>query len=264
MKNLFGFDAKTKSANNSAFVIRDLDGAEGSHRLEEITQINLAARKKAALPIWLQLIEGLAYFAGLILLTVGIPDADAVFTQAHLIFLIVGGVLFVFSIILFAISRLRIKKLGADPYFQQSLAREDKLTDEVLKVPESAEKIHILVVDRQVKFPVYRMVVLKVFKENGLLCFSDNSQVTGIPLSQVMTAYAVNAKTRFFPMQSFNKETCVQYGMKRSVNYGGQYIIQSRLVVELQLNGEQYEIVVAGYNAQAFTKFLDTTTVIVQ
>ena len=263
MKNLFGFDWKNKRANNSDYVIRDLDSVEENKKLEEISQNNQTARKNASLPLWLIIFSGLCYFAGLILLCIGIPKDDESFTQTHMIMLIVGGVILVFGIVVWAINNLRMKKLNADPYYQQSLAREEKLTDEVLKVPENAEKIDFLIIDREVKFPIYRMVPMKVFKENGLLCFSDNCQITGIPLSQVMTAYAVNSKTRFTTTVDMSKEKCKQYGFKRSLNNNGQYIIDSRLVVELQLNGEQYEIVVAGYNAEAFTKYLNTSVVII-
>lgn len=264
MKNLFGFDNKNKKINNSAFVIRDLDGAEDSKKLEEVVRNNLTARKNASLPAWLVLPACAFNLVGLILLTIGIPDEDANFTKTHLILLIVGGVLLVLGMIVLAISYVRNKKLNADPFYQQSLAREEKLTDEALKIPETAEKIDFLVVNRPSKFPVFNMMTLKVFKENGLLCFADSYEVTAIPLSQIMTAYAINSKTRFTVTEALSKEKCVRYGIKRSINYAGQYIADSRLVVELQLNGEPYEIIVAGYNAQTFTKFLDGTTVVVQ
>lgn len=263
MRNLFGFDNKNKRVNNSEFVIRDLDSVGDSKQLEEVMQNNLTARKKASLPAWVVLLACIANLAGLMLLCLGLPDEDAGFTQTHLILLIAGGVVLALGLVVLAINFVRIRKLNTDPYFKQSLEREEKLTDVALKIPESAEKTDILVIDRQVKFPVYRMQTMKVFKENGLLCFSDNYQVTGIPLSQVMTAYAINSKTRFYPAEMINKEKCKACNIKRSFNYNGQYIIDSRLAVELQLNGEQYEIVVAGYNAEAFTKFLDRTVVII-
>ena len=261
MKNLFGFDSKSQHVNNSGFIIRDLDSVGDNKKLEEVMRNNLTARKNASLPPWLVLIACLFNFAGLILLCIGIPKEDTGFTQTHLILLITGGVLLALGMAVLAINFVRVKRLNADPYFKQSLEREEKLTNEALKVPENAEKIDILVIDRHVKFPVYNMCTMKVFKENGLLCFSDDYEVTGIPLSQVMTAYAVNAKTRFTSLLEISKEKRAQYGIKRSVNNSGHFIITSRLVAELQLGGEQYEIVVAGYNAEAFTKLLEKTVV---
>ncbi|MCH5149022.1 MAG: hypothetical protein J1G05_06690 [Clostridiales bacterium] len=263
MKNLFGFDSKARQSNNNNFIIRDLDSVGETKKLEEVMKSNLTARKKAYLPAWLVLPAYLFIFAGLILLCVGIPSDDTGITQTHLILLIVGGVLLALAMVVLAINFVRIRKLNADPYFKQSLEREEKLTDEALKIPENAEKIDFLVIDKPSKFPVYRMQTMKVFKENGLLCFSDNYEIIGIPLSQVMTAYAVNSKTRFTALEEMSKEKRVQYGIKRSLNNNGQNIIGSRLVVELQLNGEQYEIVVAGYNAEAFTKLLEKTAVII-
>ena len=263
MKNLFGFDGKTRQSNNSNFIIRDLDSVGENKKLEEVMKNNLTARKNAYLPVWLVLPAYLFILAGLILLCLGLPDVDTGFTQTHLILLIVGGVLGALAMVVLTINFVRIRKLNADPYFKQSLEREEKLTDEALKIPENAEKIDFLVIDKPSKFPVYHMRTLKVFKENGLLCFSDSYEIIGIPLSQVMTAYAINSKTRFTSLGEMSKEKRNRYGIKRSLNNNGQYIINSRLVVELQLNGEQYEIIVAGYNAETFTKLLEKTAVII-
>lgn len=262
MKNLFGFDGKNKSVNNSGYVIRDLDGVEDSKRLDEVVRNNLTARKNALLPAWFVLLAVAVNFAGLILLCLGLPDESTDFTQTNLIFIIVGGVLFVLGMTVLAICFVRIKKLKANPYYQQSLAEEEKLTDEALKVPENSEKIDILVLNKPSKFPVYNLQTMKVFKENGLLCFSDNYEVTGIPLSQVMTVYAVNSKTRFTTLENISKEKRRTFNIRRSINKNDIYITDSRLAAEVQLDGEQFEIVVAGYHAEAFTKLLNKTTVI--
>lgn len=263
MKNLFGFDSKNKNVNNSEYVIRDLDSAERSNRLDEVVRNNLTAKKNAFLPLWLVLIACACYFGGLILLCLGIPEASNVISRTQMIMLIVGGVLFVFGAAVLALNIIRIKKLKNDPNYRQSLAEEEKLTDEALKVPEGAEKIDFLVLNKPTKFPEYDLQPMKVFKENGLLCFSNDCEVTGIPLSQVMTVYSVNSKTRFTTLENISKEKLRTCNIRRSINKNNLYITDSRLVAEVQLNGEQFEIVVAGYHAEAFTKFLNKTTVII-
>lgn len=262
MKNFFGFDSKNKIVYRSEFVVRDLDSAEHSNRLEEVLQSNVTARKNASFPAWFVLLACFFNFVGLILLSLGLPNKKTGFTQTHLIMLIVGGVLLVFGMTVITVNFIRLKRLKSNPYYQQLLTEEERLINEALKVPPNAEKIDFLLLNSPSKFAAYNFQPMKVFKENGLICFSDDYEVTGIPLSQVLTAYAVNAKTRFYSMEQLSKEKCDRCNIKRSFNYKGQYIINSRLVVEVQLKGEQYEIVVAGYDAEAFTKLLDKTAII--
>lgn len=262
MKNLFGFDSKTRQSNNSNFIIRDLDSVGENKKLEEVMKNNLTARKNAYLPVWLVLPAYLFILAGLILLCLGLPDVDTGFTQTHLILLIVGGVLGALAMVVLTINFVRIRKLNADPYFKQSLEREEKLTDEALKIPENAEKIDFLVIDKPSKFPVYNMRTLKVFKENGLLCFSDSYEITGIPLTQVIATYPIVAKTRFTTLEELSKEKLKTCNITRSMNNNGQYIMSARMHVEVQLNGEQFDIVVAGYHAKTFDKYLHEISII--
>ncbi|MCM1296280.1 MAG: hypothetical protein NC311_12125 [Muribaculaceae bacterium] len=260
MKNLFGWEKKPLKNYNDKYVIRDLDQLQ-SVKLDEISQRNLSARKTAALPFWLLIVAMLAATVGLGLVAVGIPESFESFTNTNLIFLIVGGVLCVFGWVILIISRVRTKKLDQNPYFKQSVAEEEKLTDEILKVPENAQSVYMLIADSDKANPVYQLQPMKVFKEGELLCFSDGVEVTGIPASQIMTAYILNAKTRFYPMVEISKEKAKECGITNSVN-GGYRKIGSRLVAEVQLDGEMYEITVAGYDAEKFSQFLNKQIII--
>lgn len=262
MKNLFGFDGKNKINYNSEFIIRDLDSVGDTKKLEELWDNNFKAIKNTFFPLWVSLSSFFAFFAGLIMVIVGMSEKGAAIKYTDLILIIVGGVLAVYGITVMVINHVRGKRLYNNPNYQQSIKDEKRLTLEALKVPENADYIDILIADKPSKSPVYSLQPMKVFKENGLLCFADEYWVTGIPLSQITTAYSINAKTRFSGMKEFSKETRIKYGITRSVS-GGYEIMGSRLVVEVQLNGEQFEIVVAGYDAEAFTRLLDKTAVII-
>lgn len=262
MKNLFGFDGKNKINYNSEFIIRDLDSVGDTKKLDELWDNNFKAIKNTFFPLWVSLSSFLALFAGLIMVIVGIPENGAAITYTDLILLILGGVLAVYGITVIVINHVRGKRLYNNPNYQQSIKDEERLTFEALKVPENADYIDILIADKPSKSPVYRLQPMKVFKENGLLCFAAEYWVTGIPLSQITTAYSVNERTRFFGMEKFSKEKRIKYGITRPIN-GGYDRMVSRLVVEVQLNGEQFEIVVAGYDAEAFTRLLDKTAVII-
>ncbi len=261
MKNLFGLESKKAKANNAAYVIRNLDGAENAVKLNEVAQRNLSARKKACFPFWFLLLSCVFVMAGLILLAIGVPEQVEDFNDTNLVLLIIGGVLSVFGFAVFGINLLRMKKLEANTYYRQSVAEEEKLIDEALKIPDGAERIDVLISDKEKKHPCYRFQTMKIFKENDLLCFSDNCEVTGVPLSQIMTVYKVNGTTVFYTMEEPDKQKRKTCGIRMGRN--NTFTIKSKIVAEVQLGGEQLEIVVTGYDGDKFIKYLNKQVVIV-
>lgn len=265
MKNLFGFDRKAKNTNNDKLVLRDLDGASNA-KLTEVMDRNLTAQKKSVLPLWLALPMPFLTCAGLILISLGIPDEAELFENKHLIMLIVGGILTALGLALFAVQYIRMKKLKQNPYYLQSVKEEEKLADEALKVPEASEKADVLIADKEAKNPVYRLAEMKIFKENENLCFSDGTAVTGVPLSQIMACYIIDKKTRFWTMEDLKKDKMTECGIRRSMlnaNSSGTYVIPSRTALEIQLDGGLYEIVVPCYDSEKVLKYLNKNVAVI-
>lgn len=181
-----------------------------------------------------------------------------------LIALVVSLIVFFASII--ANGRKKQAFMNSDEY-KQSISKLENLyedTKEELGIPSEASSIDIFFeayeIVKDVEVPVNRQVnfynsSLYCYVENNNLYMSDLSDVYEIPLSAITNIIKVEKKCTFFGWnkeQRFNSEQLKKY----NIRYNGLFSIKEYYVVELDLNDEQYSLIIPNYDIDEFNNLI--------
>lgn len=271
MKNLFGVNWQTGETDNEKFVIRRV-GSALSRKQEEAEEQIVGANKSANLPAWLLIVLYVCGgYALIVVVQVVFGLSETPFTEmynnAPWVFYS-GGACLVVAVALFIYARLKHKKVVENPGVQTLLEDYEKTISksyEDLRVPAESDSIDVFSYGYKIKngkvrdgsgFAKYAVVAVKIFKENDMLCFADTSTVTAIPLSSIQGVFKINKNATFMNWtkeEAHNKGRFKPYKIR--VNNYGTYFIKPYYSVRVVLSGEEYEIVLPGYELEVFLSY---------
>ncbi len=273
MKNLFAIYKKNNDNNFEKFVIRKIS-TTSAEKLDEYLGEGEELQKKKFPSQWLGTILTITFFLGIIIV-VGYFTRDEGFEELfkrnpYMFF--VGIALFLFSILIFFFIFFKGKKALSDPEVKEYVQKVDVAAKESLSelnVPETAVDIDVLFMSAKtnkkgeekpnsLSFIQYINQNVKVFVEEGKLCFADSYEVIAIPVESVIGIKTIN-KRMLLPewnkAERFNGPSFKKYKL---------YIDQNDFIhskpyyeVDLQIEGEPYYFLIPCYEKEAFSKLFD-------
>ena len=271
MKNLFTVDVDSNEeyGEYSSFILRKVD-AELSQRQNESFEELDEHQKKASLPFWLSIIKFICMLAFMIILVAMVKSLDEVgldvFTRIPWL-TAVGAIGGITALVLHIVERQKQKTVAESDDFKEDIAEAEKIiaeSREALGIPSDAVNTDVFLYPCKTKkgkinnanseFEFMNME-LKLFLEDGYLCFADADCVIGIPVCDITEIVSVDGRRSFFGWnkeEAFNKGEYKKYKITQN-NFGTNFS-KNCYALRLVTDGNEYEIIFPPYELDTFTR----------
>ena len=273
MKNLFSFDVKAEEQPYNAYIIKKADSSVLEEQDDTFKKAN-DFQKKYSLPLYLQIIMFVSFFA-FVLVLFGIINAisrGTSFSQAYenapYLFYICGACLLIF-IILFGIARYLIKKGKKDPQYsiiEQEMQTAVEHSFENLGVPADASDISVIVYyfknnkrgkERAVS---YASIEMKIYADSDNLYLADTGSVTAMPFSDIQKIVENKRRTQvpqWTKDESFRSKKYKPYKVK-ATQYG--YMVKT-YSMQINANGTELEVLIPNYELEILKTFVNVPVI---
>lgn len=266
MKNLFGFDVKTKAQNSEPFKLRFAEDTKVEEKMDDAFTEIWKAKRQASLPVWLLIASFIFIMGGMIMIVLlGSAETDEEMKTAVIV-ASVGAGLTVCGLVILLINYLRMRKLTTSAYYQSLLEKKqsaEKLCFEYLGVPGGAEEITLLSAYDEKKNPLFACEKVKIFTENGNLCLANAYEVVAVPLREITAIYSVRMKTTFYCAdedEQMKSAEAKRLGLKIN-RKNSNYIAAYRYSAHVMHGAEEFEIVIPPYELEKFKKYVNATVI---
>lgn len=269
MRNFFGKNLTTGEKNYAPFIERSASPAV-SAKLQESEQAVTNANK-AAQPAWITIVSTISLACATLTPGEILQTVDDVFGKAWfgMVFAI-GVACLVVTIASFIYGIVRCNRVKRSPAFAAVTEEHDKAEKRCyddIGVPENADETDVFWIhfclNRKgaVKsgncIAKYTNTKFKIFKRGNKLCLADVSDLTGIPISSIITAVYVGKRTSFSgwnkPLPR-NAEAYKPYRIFESNT--GAMSVKGYYSVTMLLNGEESEIIIPSYEGETLKKYV--------
>lgn len=260
MKNIFTINIETKQRGRDAFLIRRADGTLKAQYDEKEKWFGEASKKR----VWP--LAYLSYFflicGALFCILFAIKGDDRSFAQAHAAFgwaLYVGIAGIVLGVAFLLAARIRLRKLVTCPQALKVAREADALEEEIAKrlcVPEDSAELDILCLPYTLKKgkeefqdECYDNLPMRVFVEDGNLCFADVVGVWGFPLSAVTAIVPCRERVK---ISAWNKEeACDAPQYRQTVKVSkGECVVQGYYSLQSKCGDEEWEVLIPAYDGE--------------
>jgi len=275
MKNLFSVNAYTDDdgllPELKATEIRTVSDATAQSMDDSIDALQ-EINKKIFLPMLLLIIKYALFAIGIILLSVSVSScAETGINDRIKICVGIASVLLVASAIIFIVEKIREKRVVESDEYKYAISKSenaDRNSLLELNIPSSAPTVDVFMWLYKIKkdgsfknaiSTEYDPMEMYVFEEKGYLCLADLSSVYGIaPISSFKKIEYITKKSSFSCWnkdEPYNKGKYKEYKISAD-KYETEFYIKNLCSVQLELNGEEYEIIVPPYDIYAFENIL--------
>lgn len=283
MKNFFSLNVKTKEETFAPYKVRSVSEQTTARQDESDDRLE-NAQKKSQLPLWLRIMEYLCLltaaciFIGILRAfseSIGDESISSVWDRfvknGIVIMMIVFVVCLVVGVALLIWGRKRYKAVLASPEYQTTVEEKEsvqKVSYDELGVPADADEIDVFCFGYKLTkkgkpksanpFAQYVTLNLKIFQHDDNICFADTGDLIEIPRSAITETYVLAKRVTFYGWtkeQSYKSQEYKPYKI-RANNYGTLFIKGCYCIV-LQLDGEQYEIIIPPYEWQVLEKYVE-------
>lgn len=273
MKNVFSINITTNETEADKFAARKISD-ELQRKTDEMDETISSIQDSAAIPAWLTIVAYICGgFAAIVIMNFISSAIKGEFAQAYenagwLIY--AGAVCLVFAIVVAVYKRYKYKSTENAPAVQSAIAQSEKLTErcyEDLGVPDGAGNIDIFIeafkskngkVKKATSLFRYLNIDCKIYRDDYNLYLADISKVYAFPLSNLKEIVAVNKNATFngwHKQEPFNKGYYKQFKIKCN-NYG-TFFVKPHYSIRFTAFGEEYEIVIPGYELENFKKYVN-------
>lgn len=282
MKNLFSFNLNNEDEELFSPVLkkctlREID-KEFSKKQDETAKKMDELEKKWTLPGWLAVVRVVAILLGAMLFvtvinTLSERGKEAFSSPATVIFLVVGILLVGFGAACFVIEGTKKKKVENSDEYKNLISYAEgllKSSEEELKIPTDRICVDVFYYpyeekdgkEKKVALFKYLNHQLFLFKENDCLCLADASVVFGIKLEYIKKIVKIPGSVAF---AGWNKEE--SRGSEKYKPYRihedklGILYTKNTVSIQLDIDGEEYEIVIPPYELEHFEAITDLRAV---
>lgn len=271
MKYFFGIHKEDDDNVFNKYLIRQI-----SEETEKQTEENISDQqeviKKKSFPSWLIYLSYFVLSIGLIII-LSFFKGDGTFSEKisnNMVLFIVGICLAVVGgIVLLMGSLINKHFVEKDEDYKRS---NEKLEERVnihryeLNIPQEAKDIDFLFMivkekNGQEKQNVWKAVAnynfeLSVFVENGLLCFCDRYAVYGVPLEAFKKIVPIKGRRIFTPWNKEDNYKSDKY-KEYKIKINNQGFACKCYGIMLDLDEEEYQIIIPNYELEEFRKIID-------
>jgi len=264
-------DKNKEKFNGEEFTV-EKPSADYTGSFEKAAENQIELDKKAKLPLPLRIIQGIAGFAGLIILA-GIFKSDLELTEAYnnapVLFWICGICLAVYGVL-----TLLSKKKAKDTYGSEegnlTTSRLDRAMDNIfaeLRVPETAVQTDILSFVYKVKegevvpktpplgTTPFNNLIYRAYVQNDRLCLTNLDGRNEFPLEEIKAIRTVKKK---IILPDWNKETRPNKGeykqYKLVTDKNGFVHVKPYHILVIEHNGEEWGIYFPCYELPVFER----------
>ena len=275
MKNLFKGEIEKNNFLAEEFIIRNLSD-ELTNEADKIINKIETHNENAKLPTVLRLIKTLSFYAALIL-GIGIingllksEENSLPMNKTTITLIVISIICLIVSIGLFIYEKIRFKNVENSQEVKDDIKRVDELFQECLddlNIPKDHKKVDVIMTFYKIKnnkeIPAFNICENMVaeymfFEENDHICFADTRCVIAFKKESITKLRKVEEKKSFvnWTKESLpNSPIYKEYGIKTN-NYGVS-TIRSYYVLELNINDEDYEIILPPYDIDEYLKVLN-------
>lgn len=273
MKNFFSFDVNSNEEDVLSPVVKKHIAREVDQdfykRQEDAGKRMDELEKKWSIPGWLSVVRVIAILLGAMLFvtiinTLSENGKSAFETPATTIFLVLGVLLIGFGVFAFVFEYKRRKNVENSDEYKNAIAYAEGLlkeSQEKLQIPDEKKSVDIFYLpyeekdgkEKKVALFKYLNHQLYLFKEEDCLCLADAAIVLKIKLENVKKLVK-NPNSEAFA--GWNKE--VGRSNEKYKPYRihedklGILYVKNTVSVQLEIDGEEYEIVIPPYELEHF------------
>jgi len=272
MRNFFGNNLATGKKTYAPFIERSASSGV-SAKMQESEQAVTNANK-AAQPAWLTIVSTISLAGATLTLSEILQTVDDVFGKAWFgIVLAIGVAGLVITVASFIYGIVRCNRVKRSPAFAAVMEEHEKAEKRCfddLGVPENADDIDAFTfpfrynrkgAERSAN-PIARYLntKFKIFKRGDKLCLADVSDLTGIPLSSIITAVYVNKRASFSGWNKPLPRDAEPYKPYKIIESNtGAMSVKGYYSVTVLLNGEESEIIIPSYEGETLKKYVTVT-----
>ena len=275
MKNLFKGEIEKNNFLAEEFIIRNLSD-ELTNEADKIINKIETHNENAKLPTVLRLIKTISFYAALIL-GIGIingllksEENSLPMNKTTITLIVISIICLIVSIGLFIYEKIRFKNVENSQEVKDDIKRVDELFQECLddlNIPKDHKKVDVIMTFYKIKnnkeIPAFNICENMVaeymfFEENDHICFADTRCVIAFKKESITKLRKVEEKKSFvnWTKESLpNSPMYKEYGIKTN-NYGVS-TIRLYYVLELNINDEDYEIILPPYDIDEYLKVLN-------
>ncbi len=272
MKNVFGFNAKeeTMKLDGHCFIIKEIE-QELEDSQDEVNEEMQVHNKKASSNL-LNWVSVIFLILGCIFLSAFLRNLDIIneIPKERIILVISLGIAcFLIYFICLIVLKIKRNEVVESSSFEQTVIKADenyKQATKQLDIPEDAQYIDVLCfpykIKKDVKKPAgtfceYVNIETRIFTKDNLLCVADIQYLLAFPLESIKNVKLFK-KTISFP--NWNKEEIYnkgEYKQYKIVQNGyGVYFVKYYYSVEIEKDGETYELMIPNYEKDVLSKFI--------
>lgn len=265
MKNIFGVNLKGPGEpDGKEFIVRSAEG-ELAHRQEEVAQEVSAYQRRAGVPLWLKIIQLIAFVGGGVCI-IGVVKAlgndtpwETAKQNGAVWFLVAGGIGLAVALAIFLLDKFFNRKVMGSGAYAEANGRMEKVNAEAceaLAIPAEAKTCDVLLESYRTRAKDGKRAVFSastyfnfsaiVFREGDAICFADPTTVFKIPLERIERLVLVPKRIMFSGWNKevpFNKGEYKQYKIRRN-NYG--YFVKPHLMLCIR-GSEEFMILLPPY-----------------
>lgn len=271
MKNIFGINVTENKENTEfdgdIFVTRRL--SEGTQsKLDSIVNDVEIYEKKANLPLFLQIINLICWFLGIVIGLAILDNGIKTAAQNAPYFIYICVIAWITVIFLAITRRKKAKEVGGSSEFEQHIRNTEEIVKEAmteLEIPENCRSIDVIAVKYKVKNGKTKVVNFNpmfkdfnydmfIFIKGNYLCLAGISSVYEIPVSSLRSIEPCSKKA-MFPQwnkeEEYNSPTYKPY--KVVENSQGTYYAHCFKVVISDISGD-FELIIPNYDQPVFSE----------
>ena len=261
MKNFFGFCEDRKETDGAPFIIRSV-----GEKLQKDKDGNAAAlekiRRKSTLPVWLSVVKWILLFFFVIVLisTLRAGPRTAWHNAPGLLIAAGASVILWLALFLYGKYRGRNAKTAEAQQAMTASQRTEDESEKQLLIPEYAMPTDVLAFSYYTKkgkprrrgtlMAEYILFETQMFREGDMLCFTDLTDVYGIPVSEIT---AITQRKKRVSATGWNKlaqpdDPAFKPYRIAFNNYG--VLFMPPCAVTIRRGEEEYELLLAPYEAE--------------